>query len=100
MTEHWTVERTERSRRAAKRQPCPACRAEVIVGPDHDRMAATAIVDTTPIRFAYEAELVAHGVPTYDLIGPVLYYRDVHNRDTAKYPIHAEHKCPARNGGN
>lgn len=102
MTETWLTDRVERSRRAVSRRRCPKCGAGTLVGPDHDRMAATACVDVTPIRFAYEAELVASGVPTYDLIGPVLYYRDRHNRDTAKYPIHAEHKCPEQLtlGGN
>lgn len=95
-TEHRYIrERIAAQQRKAQLRPCPRCGGQILTGLDHDRTAAIAHVDATPIDPAREVAALRAGYHTYDLINGELFFREPwhHGVVYGSTPIHVEHHC-------
>lgn len=91
----WLAEKINLSRRAARREPCPKCAADTLVGPDHDACSVTARVDLTPADPIREVIALLAGRHSYDHDRGALYFREIeHVRSlTQRHQVLLTHVC-------
>ena len=92
-TRPYVANRIAHSQRLARETVCPKCRAPVLVGPDHDRVAHLATVDASPVDGKWEIR--AHGVgrQTYDLDNGALCFREPWHASNGAIVIYVSHVC-------
>lgn len=90
----WLAQKITTNRRQAHPDTCRKCGVNILVGPDHDRVAGTARVDPEPVDEINEVVALLLGRFSYDLIGQELDLRDQwRHHSPRRHPVLLEHRC-------
>lgn len=93
----WLAQKLAIAERKAVETECPGCGSPVLAGLDADRCALTVVVDREPVPGSLgELRALMAGLETFAYLAGELSHRDDfhHRAASARFPIHAEHRCP------